>query len=135
MYLFLLYYKIDKSKTYDDQTMTITINNEPVVLVYSFRSNIFFEQLTGKSLDFQNLKGDDILNLFYSVVVASMQKERKEICSFLDFLDAIDAEGGDECLVKFANWYVDVLKKQYEALTDKEEKKPQGPQTQTGKKN
>ena len=106
--------------------MILKINNEDLELVYSFRSSIYFEQITGHSLDFNNFTANDLLTLFFSVVTASLQKVKKPIISMMEFLDVVDENGGDKCLLDFSNWYINVMKAQYEindAELEKEEKK------------
>lgn len=110
---------------------------ESIDLVYSFRSAIYFEQITNKNIDFQNFTGNDLITLFYCVVIASLQKVKRPIITMLDFMDKIDDYNrGDKCLLEFSNWYVEIIKAQYETLdsTVNEEKKPIGPQTETSKK-
>ena len=106
--------------------------NETVELKYSFRSAIYFEQITNKNVDFQNFTANDLITLFYSVVIASLQKANKPVITMLAFMDCIDDyNGGEKCLVEFSNWYAEIVKAQYEVLdstlTDKEKKeKPKG---------
>ena len=104
--------------------MKLKINNEDIELIYSFRSNIYFEQITGHNIDFTNLTANDLLSLFYSVVIASMQKAKKPVITMLDFMDVIDDNGGEKCLIEFSNWYIAIMKAQYEVLTDENDKKP-----------
>ena len=60
--------------------------NETVELKYSFRSSIYFEQITGKNVDFQNFTANDFITLFYSVFIASLQKANKPVITiFLYF--------------------------------------------------
>jgi len=103
--------------------MTLKINNEQIELVYSFRSALYFEQIAGHNLDFNTLNANDLVTLFYSVVIASLQKAKKPIIKMIDFLDVIDDNGGEKCLTDFTAWYVDVLKAQYEVLSQEEDKK------------
>ena len=103
--------------------MKLKIANEELELVYSFRSSIYFESITGHSLDFTKLTSNDLITLFYSVVVASLQKAKKPVISMLDFLDAVDDNGGEKCLVDFSNWYIGIMKAQYELLTEEKEGK------------
>ena len=108
--------------------MILKINNEDLELVYSFRSSIYFEQITRHSLDFNNFTANDLLTLFFSVVTASLQKAKKPIISMMEFLDVVDENGGDKCLLDFSNWYTNIMKSQYEindADLEKEEKKSQ----------
>lgn len=103
--------------------MKLKIGNEELELVYSFRSSIYFESITGHSLDFTKLTSNDLITLFYSVVVASLQKAKQPVISMLDFLDAVDDNGGEKCLVDFSNWYIAIMKAQYELLTEEKEDK------------
>jgi len=103
--------------------MTLKINNEDITLVYSFRSALYFEQIAGHNLDFNTLTANDLVTLFYSVTIASLQKAKKPVITMIDFLDVIDDNGGDKCLTDFTEWYVDVLKAQYEVLVQEEDKK------------
>lgn len=103
--------------------MKLKIGNEELELVYSFRSSIYFESITGHSLDFTKLTSNDLITLFYSVVVASLQKAKKPVISMLDFLDAVDDNGGEKCLVDFSNWYIAIMKAQYELLAEEKEDK------------
>ena len=111
--------------------MKLNIKGEDLELVYSFRSAIYFEQIAGKNVDFQNFTANDLITLFYSVVIASLQKAKKPVITMLDFLDIIDDNGGDKCLLEFSNWYAEIMKAQYETMestmTEKEKKeKPKG---------
>ena len=103
--------------------MILKINNEDITLVYSFRSSLYFEQIAGHNLDFNTLTANDLVTLFYSVTIASLQKAKKPIITMIDFLDVIDDNGGEKCLTDFTTWYVDVLKAQYEVLAQEEDNK------------
>ena len=100
--------------------MIFRINEkEDVQLIYSFRSAIFFEQITNKPINLSDFNVEDLLYLYYSVVIASLQKAKKPIISLLEFMDAIDDyNGGEKSVVDFSNWYVDVIKKQYDVIED-----------------
>lgn len=108
--------------------MKIKLNEtEELELVYSFRSNIYFEQIQGKTIDFTNFTSNDLITLFYCVFLSSLQKAKKPTISMMDFLDIIDDNGGEKCIVDFSNWYVDILQKEFEVMNsmsdDKEEQK------------
>lgn len=103
--------------------MILKINNEDITLVYSFRSSLYFEQIAGHNLDFNTLTANDLVTLFYSVTIASLQKAKKPIITMIDFLDVIDDNGGEKCLTDFTTWYVGVLKTQYEVLAQEEDNK------------
>ena len=101
--------------------MKLKINNEEIELIYSFRSSVYFEQISGHNLDFANMSQNDLITLFYSVVIASLQKVRKPIITMLDFLDAIDENGGEKCIIDFSHWYVNTIAAQYEVIQAEEE--------------
>ena len=91
--------------------------------MYSFRSALYFEQIAGHNLDFNTLSANDLVTLFYSVVLASLQKAKKPVITMIDFLDVIDDNGGEKCLTDFTTWYVEILKAQYEVLAQEEDNK------------
>lgn len=101
--------------------MKLKINNEEIELAYSFRSGVYFEQIAKKPLDFTNISTEDFVTLFYCVVIASLQKAKKPVITMLDFLDAVDDNGGEKCLVEFSNWYIGIMKAQYEVLSQDED--------------
>ena len=94
--------------------MKLKLPGYELELVYSFRSNIYFERIAEHSVDFTNMKSEDLLTLFYSVVIASLQKAKQPIISMLDFMDVLDDNGGEKCLVDFTNWYIQTVSAQYE---------------------
>ena len=96
--------------------MTIKFQENEVELVYSFRSAIYFEQIQKKNLDFSNFTGNDLITLFYCVFISSLQKNKMPIVDMLEFLDVVDDNGGDRCILDFSNWYIDIIKKQYEVI-------------------
>jgi len=102
--------------------MKLMINGEELELVYSFRINLFYEELAGRSIDFNNITSNDLVNLFFSAVTASLQKAKKPTITMLEFLDVVDENGGEKCIVDFADWYVGVIKSQYEIMTDDDKK-------------
>ena len=111
--------------------MKIKINNEEIELVYSFRSAVYFEQIAGHNLDFTKMSQNDLITLFYCVVIASLQKAKKPVITMLDFMDAIDENDGEKCIIDFSNWYVQTITAQYEVLNSMGDEKKQ---TNTSKK-
>lgn len=114
--------------------MKLKIGSEELELVYSFRSSIYFEQIAGHNLDFAKLSANDLITLFYSVFVASLQKAKKPVITMIDFMDIVDDNGGEKCLVDFSNWYIDIIKAQYELLTEEKEEKEKPTKTSKKKK-
>ena len=103
--------------------MILKLNeNENIELKYSFRSSIYFETISGHNLDLNNLTGNDLMILFYSVFVASLQKEKKPIIDMMQFMDIIDDNGGDKCIYDFGQWYIEQVQIQWGLEEDPEEK-------------
>ena len=96
--------------------MKLKYQDKEIELIYSFRSNIFFEQIQGKNIDFTHFTGTDLMTLFYCVFIASLQKAKLPIIKIQDFMDVIDDNGGNQCLIDFSNWYVGVVSAEYEAI-------------------
>lgn len=96
--------------------MKIKFNDKEIELVYSFRSNVYFEQINGKTIDFSNFSSNDLITLFYCVFISSLQKAKLPIITMVDFLDVIDDNGGEKCVIEFSNWYVETLNAQFELL-------------------
>jgi hypothetical protein len=117
--------------------MKLNINNKDIELVYSFRSAIYFEQIVGHDVDFNNFSQNDLLTFFYAVVIASLQKAKEPIISFIDFMDIVDENGGNKCIIEFSRWYVNIMMAEYEALQDMtpEEEEKEKPKKSTKKKN
>ena len=108
---------------------------ETVELKYSFRSAIYFEQIAGHSIDFTKLNANDLITLFYCVVIASLQKAKKPVITMLEFMDCIDEyNGGDKYLTDFAEWYISVIKKQFELLAEEKEGNKEKPLKEGKKK-
>lgn len=99
------------------------IKEEELELIYSFRINLFYEEITGKSIDFTSFKANDLVNLFYATVIASLQKAKRPQITMLEFMDAIDDAGGEKCIVDFTNWYVEIMKAQFEILPEDDKNK------------
>ena len=96
--------------------MKLKYNNEEIELVYSFRINVYYEQIQNKSIDFENFKTQDLITLFYCCFITSLQKINKPICTMLEFLDVLDENGGEPTLMEFSNWFTKVLTAQYEMI-------------------
>lgn len=99
------------------------INGEEIELVYSFRSNVYYEQITGHAVDFSKINSSDLITLFYCNVISSLQKAKKPTISMVDFLDAVDENDGEKCILDFSQWYVKEIQNQYEILESTEETK------------
>lgn len=96
--------------------MKLKFKDFELELTYSFRIMIYFEQISGHSMDPTKFGTQDLINLFYSTVISSLQKEKRPIITMIDFLDLIDENGGEKCLMEFSNWYEKIIIAQYELL-------------------
>lgn len=108
--------------------MKLKLNEkDELELVYSFRTMIYFENIQGKTIDFEPGKftTNDLLVLFYCVFITSLQKAKKPIIPMTDFLDIIDLNNGEQSLIEFANWFTDIMTSQNDlanSLSDEEKK-------------
>ena len=115
--------------------MKLKINDDlDLELVYSFRSSMYFEQISGHALDLSKMTANDLVTLFYAVFVASLQKAKQTVMPMLEFLDVIDDNGGESCIVEFSNWYIDVMKKEFELLESTVQKTKEKKEKETKKK-
>lgn len=96
--------------------MKLNINGDELELQYSFRSSIYFEQIAGHNIDLANLTANDVITLFYCVVIASLQKAKKPIVTMLEFLDIVDDNGGDTMILEFSKWYSEIIRRQFELI-------------------
>lgn len=106
--------------------MKVTLKEKQVELHYSFRMMMMYEQIQGKSLDFQNITLQDLVILFYTAVVSTLQYNKLGIgMQYEDFLNWLDDNGGEQLLVDFSNWYVEQVQLQNNMVpeTDKKKKK------------
>lgn len=98
--------------------MKLKIKGEDIELLYLYRTVLFFEDIAGHNLDYGNMTQKDVMNLFYANVYATLQKMKKETITMIEFLDIIDDNGGERCVLQFASWYIENYKKDLETLTD-----------------
>lgn len=101
--------------------MTLKYNEKEIELTYSFRANIYFEQIQKKNIDFSNLDANDVITLFYCYFISSLQKKKEPMIDMLTFLDIIDDNGGEKCVMDFSNWLIDIMKTQYEIIGSMED--------------
>lgn len=112
--------------------MKITINGKELEMHYSMRSFVIYEELTGKSLNFEDINSlSAIVNLFYANVLASMQYNKMELnFTYDDFWNYIDDNGGTELIQQFSEWYMTHL----QAQTDFNKRKPTKEEIQSANK-
>lgn len=97
--------------------MKIKLNEKEYELRYSFRMMMIYEQIAGKTLDWQHLTTQDLVILFYATVIATLQYNKNSTpLKYEDFLNWIDDNGSDMLLVEFANWYAEAVTHQAELV-------------------
>lgn len=116
--------------------MKLKYNDKVIELVYSFRANVYFEQIQNKNIDFANLSTNDLVILFYCYFLASLQKAKEPTVDMLTFLDIIDDNGGEKCISEFGAWLIKVMQAQYEVIgsMSNEEQSPKEEPVKDGKK-
>lgn len=103
--------------------MNIKIKDNDITLHYSVRMYIIFENITGGSLNFDNLTSyTNIINLLYSAITATLQYERKSLIDYNDFLDWLDEQDTNKVLAEFGQWLADNMKIQSDLSPASEEK-------------
>lgn len=105
--------------------MKINIKGHDLELHYSMRILINYEELTGKSLNFEDLNSfTNLSQLFFSSIIASLQYNRQPLdITWDDFIDWIDENGGFTILTEFGNWYAKILTANLEIETKKNKNK------------
>lgn len=94
--------------------MKIHLKQGEVELHYSMRSFVIYEEITGKSLNLEDINSlSAIVNLFYANVLASMQYAGMELTlTYNDFWNYLDDNNGPELIRQFSEWYMEHLKAQ-----------------------
>ena len=105
--------------------MKINIKGKEVELHYSMRSFVIYEEITGKSLNFEDINNlGSVINLFYANVLATMQYNNMNLdLTYNDFWNYIDENGGAELISEFSQWYMNQL----QAQADFNNRKPKKP--------
>ena len=114
--------------------MKINIKGKELELHYSMRSFVIYEEITGKSLNLEDINNlSSIINLFYANVLATMQYNNMNLdLTYNDFWNYVDENGGVNLITEFSQWYMEQL----QAQADFNKRKPQKPEDEkkTGKK-
>jgi hypothetical protein len=97
-------------------TMKLKYNDKEIELIYSFRANIYFEQINQKNIDISHLSANDVITLFYCHFIASLQKVKEPMIDMVTFLDVVDDNGGEKCVIDFTNWLVNAWNVQAEII-------------------
>lgn len=104
--------------------MKIKIKDQELELAYSMRTYILFENIQGQSLSFENLNSyTSLIVLFYSAIVATIQKRKLDISlNYDEFIDWLDENNGENMIKEFSNWFTTQLTNNL-ALQDAEQEK------------
>lgn len=86
--------------------MRITINNTDLEIKNSFRNYVIYERITGATFSSVD-KLEDILNLFYSCVLASAHREDKTV-TINDFYDFVD--DNPQSITDFVSWLTEEMR-------------------------
>lgn len=87
--------------------MKIKIKNKEIELHYSMRMYILYENITGKSLSFENMSSyTSLIVLFYSAIVATIQRNHINMTiSYDEFMDWLDEQNGATIMKDFSDWF------------------------------
>lgn len=91
--------------------MKITIKNKELELHYSMRMYILYENITGKSLSFENMSSyTSLIVLFYCAIIATIQRNRIDMTiSYDEFMDWLDEQNGATIMKDFSDWFTACL--------------------------
>lgn len=89
--------------------MKININNTEIELRYSLRIFIIYENITNKSIDYNNMTMRNLLDLFYSTIIGTLQREKKDFITYETYLDWLDDNNGEKKLEEFSAWFLNAI--------------------------
>lgn len=91
--------------------MKIKIKDKDLELHYSMRMYILYENITGKSLSFENMSSyTSLIVLFYSAIVATIQRNHINMTiSYDEFMDWLDEQNGATIMKDFSDWFTSCL--------------------------
>lgn len=85
--------------------------------LYGFATEIIYENKFGKGIDQSENNAIGIVNLFWCVVLANLDRMKWDKLSFEEFLDDIyDLNDGDVTITKFYAWFIKQKKIENEML-------------------
>lgn len=117
--------------------MKVKIKGKEFELHYSMRSFVIYEEIVGKSLNFDDINNlSSIVNLFYANVLATMQYNNMNLdLTYNDFWNYIDENGGAELISEFSKWYMNQLQAQADFNKRKADKQPDDKKKEKTSKN
>ena len=105
--------------------MTIKIQGKEIELFYTMRMFIVYENITGDSVDFENMKSlKQISTLFLACIIGSAQKQNIQLdVTYNDYMEWLDENGGYTLLNEYALWLANQMQAKYELLAKEKEEK------------
>lgn len=100
--------------------MKINIQGKEIELFYTMRMYIIYENITGESVDFENMKSlKQISTLFLSTIMGSAQKQNIQLdITYNDYMEWLDDNGGYIMINKYATWLQEQMESKYQLLAD-----------------
>ena len=95
--------------------MKINIKDQEFELHYTMRMMIIYENITGETMDFDNLASmKQVTTLFLACILASAHKAKANLqLTYDEYIDWLDQNGGYDIVGKFTLWLLDEIKAQY----------------------
>jgi len=96
-----------------------TRKGEITLSLYGFATEKIYENRNNKALDLSEPKATTMIELFYCVTAANMQRLKMDVIGFDDWFDDIyDLNEGDKTIYEFFVWYVEQKNAQAETLSN-----------------
>lgn len=91
--------------------MKIKIKDIELDLHYSMRMYIIYENIMGKSLNFENASSyTSLIVLLYSSIIATIQKNKLDITiTYDEFMDWLDTQNAQKVMTDFSEWFTSQL--------------------------
>lgn len=100
--------------------MKVKIKEHELELVYSIRTNILYESIMNKQLQYEELnKIDNLSYLFYANIMATLQANKLNAdLSWDEYIDYLDANGGIKILGDYATWLMEQMNIQAQLISE-----------------
>ena len=104
--------------------MKVKILDKEIQLFYTMRMMIIYENITGESVDFMDMKSvKQLSTLLLSCIIASAKKQQIEFnITYDEYADWLDDNGGYVILNDFATWLANEIQTKYSLLAEQKEK-------------
>ena len=101
--------------------MTVTVQNKEIVLEYTMRLHLVYENITGESVNFENMASmKQLTTMLLATIIASAQKQHIDInFTYDDYMNWLDDNGGYAVINDFAIWFSKELQAKYSLLAEK----------------